>query len=237
MSLEYHIDSSENLNTGPGSFHSISKNSQTISFDRILDNVTRSGSTVTTAEVKAVIEEILYYVNKYLEQGYSVETPLAIFRSRIKKSFDGFDDVFKRGRNKIVILAEPSKRLKKAADNITPRKVPGPNRIPSPRSYYDGLSDSEDSIITPGGFAHIKGKLLKITEGEEDQGIFFINKKNKKEVVQVPFNKIRINKPSELIFANPELPPGTYLLEVRNTPYRVKKTRTGWFDGELEVAE
>lgn len=236
MSLEYFIIPSGNLN-GKFKNYSNSQHSQTLTYDQFLKEATRPGSGVTTAEMKSAFETTLYIVKKYLEEGYRVETPLATFRSTVRGGFDGFDDVFKRPRNSVSIKAEPNIRLKKAADNITPRKVHGPNRIPSPRSYYDGSSDSEDSIITPRGFAHIKGKLLKITEGEEDQGIFFINKKNKKEVVQVPFEKIRVNKPKELIFSNPELPPGIYLLEVRNTPHRVKKTRTGRFQGELEVAE
>lgn len=44
------------------------------------------------------------------------------------------------------------------------------------------------------------------------------------------------NKPGELIFLNPDLPTGTYRLEVRTIPKNSTEVRTGTLADELTVA-
>lgn len=234
MGLQYYIQSSENLNPGAGKHHSISRNTETITFEKVLDYVTRAGSTVTRAEAVACFEECAQYARAMLEEGHRVETPLVTLYSRLKGRFDDESDRFDPGRHEVKIRSEPGRRMKKAAPNIIPEKVLPRERNPQPNHYHDSLSDSRDDIITPGGGARITGSLLKIDPGDGEQGIFFVNGA-RGEAIPVDDTSILLNKPSELIFTNPDLPPGTYRLEVRTIPQRVTVIRRGSLSAELVV--
>lgn len=65
------------------------------------------------------------------------------------------------------------------------------------------------------------------------RGIFFIDTATGQET-RVESSVIK-NKPSELIFVNPDLPTGTYRLEVRAIVYNTTKIRKGGRSEKLVV--
>lgn len=234
MALQYYLLPAKNLNTGSGAYYAVSLSTKTCTFEDLLEEITREGSTVTRAEALAFFEEFTATVMSLLKQGNAVDTPLIKLRPSVRGSFAGGDDSFDPGRHEVYILARPAVRLKKAASRIRPGKISVPNRHPDPRHYHDSATGSRNHVITPGGGARITGSLLKIVREDASQGIFFIHVQSG-GAVQVDNRRILYNKPAELIFTNPELPPGTYRLEVRCTPHRVTIPRTGRLNAELTV--
>lgn len=118
------------------------------------------------------------------------------------------------------------------AGDIEVEKIPVREREPAPVHYYDHASEEQDEVITPNDGARLSGSLLKFDMEDEEQGIFFINVDDGEEIKAD--GTILRNKPGEILFNNPELPQGTYRLEVRSN-LGSTKIRTGTLSDELTV--
>ncbi|MDZ7693882.1 MAG: DUF4469 domain-containing protein [Balneolaceae bacterium] len=86
-------------------------------------------------------------------------------------------------------------------------------------------------ILTPGSGARITGALLKFDQKDPNQGVFFVNIEDG-SATRVETTMLK-NKPSELIFMNPLLDPGTYYLEVRSILTGNTKIRTGRLSAQV----
>lgn len=76
--------------------------------------------------------------------------------------------------------------------------------------------------------------MLKIYHNlEDEEGVFFVNQADGTETRQ---GELRTNEPKTLTLRIPELPAGSYRLEVRNTRYDGKTLRIGVFTPVLTVS-
>lgn len=212
----------------------VSSNSNNRTMDDVFKRMTREGSTITKAEALAVYEEITQIIYDFLTEGDSVTTPLVNLRSTVSGRFEGPEDNFDPSRHQVRVQSSPGNRIRGAADEISAEKIDATERQPAPKHYHDHGSEEQDQVITPGDGARITGSLLKFDEEDEDQGIFFINVDD--GTITRTNGSILKNKPGELIFVNPDLPAGTYRLEVRSNVEYSSNIRTGVLSDELSVA-
>lgn len=234
MSLQFHLIPNH-INPNSNNYIAVSTNTKSYTLEDIFDRMTRQGSTLTKAEALAAFEEITQSMIEVIQEGASITTPLLNVGSSVNGTFKDEEDSFDTGRHQISINVSAGVRLRKAATDIDPEKVTSKKRIPKLTHYFDVNSDTSNEFITPGGGARITGSLLKFDEEDTGQGVFFVNEQTMKET-KVEASMLK-NKPSELIFLTPELPAGTYRVEVRSIIYNTKKMRSGHLSDPLVVKE
>jgi cytochrome c biogenesis protein ResB len=213
-------------------FMAVSSNSLNFTLDDVFDRMVREGSSITKAEALAVFEEISQHVIKIVKEGNSVTTPLVNISSSVKGTFDNREEHFNSNKHRVRITIAAGKRLAKATSEINPQKTRSKKRQPDITYFKDIESETTNKTITPNSPARITGSLLKFDEDDPDQGIFFIDADNGQEIkVDSPIK----NMPSELIFMNPDLPTGSYRVQIRSIVYNTSEIRSGTLNDSLRV--
>jgi hypothetical protein len=185
---------------------------ETTSFEELVKKATRRGLTLTDTELKSAIIELTYTIIDELNNGKAVETPFARYRPSISGVFTSKDDTFDSNRHSININCLVGRDIKVDLGNIVLEKVKYTNTNPLIESLLNYSTQEENSILSPGGAAEIKGELLKLDLDDNEQGLFFING-NSTTKAQV----IMRNMPSDLIFNIPNtLTAGEFHIEIRN---------------------
>lgn len=198
----------------------------------VIDYIIREGSPITRAEVFAVIEEFEAGVEKFLAEGYRVNTSLMKISTSIKGVFEGTDDRFDPQRHEVKLNINPGKRLRNTTDNISTEKVRGRERRPKLDYLKDYDTGSKNEQLTPGGSAKIGGLLLKFNPEDDNQGIYLIAE----DGTETKGNLVMRNYPSELMFSVPKsLPAGEYTIEVRTSVRHTTSIRKGKLPESLMV--
>lgn len=231
MAVQYYL-TPNHMTTDPDDFMAVTVLPEVYDLEDVFDHMTRGGSTITKAEALAAFEEISHAIVTLLGRGHGVNTPLVNFKPSIRGRFESDEDRFDPGRHQKLVKPSPGTRLRHMAGDIEVEKIPVREREPAPVHYYDHASEEQDEVITPNDGARLSGSLLKFDMEDEEQGIFFINVDDGEEIKAD--GTILRNKPGEILFNNPELPPGTYRLEVRSN-LGSTKIRTGTLSDELTV--
>ncbi|MDR8392144.1 DUF4469 domain-containing protein [Aliifodinibius sp. S!AR15-10] len=232
MSLQYYLIPN-NITSTPDDYMAVSINPESYSIEDVFDHMTREGSTITKAEALAGFEEVTQGIINLVQQGHAVNTPLVNISPGINGVFDGEDDQFDPDRHRVSINVTAGKRLHATAKDVDIEKISTRKRRPAPLHYFDSSSGTQDELVTSRSGARITGSLLKFNKEDPDQGIFFINTATN-SATRVEAHMLK-NKPSELIFTNPRLDPGTYRLEIRAAPKHTSEVRSGFLPGELTV--
>jgi hypothetical protein len=207
---------------------------QSFELGDVIDEMISRGSTVTRAEALSVFDELCLAIERLVENGNSVVTPLFNIAPSLVGVFTNDDDSFDRSRHQVKLRIRPGLRLRQMEQNIAVEKVPPTRLQPVLVHFFDNTSESQDEVITPGGGGRIVGSLLKFDEADTQQGLFFVNVGNGSAIrVSGKFLK---NKPGELIFIIPNLPPALYRVEVRAIKPGTKGLRTGVLPFELTVS-
>lgn len=143
-------------------------------------------------------------------------------------------DRFDRNRHGINLKAKAGVEIQKVADLIVLEKITGNKPAPLIDSFFDKGSQTTDERLTPGKMARLSGLNLKFDETDPQQGIFLIQRDNKKET-QMPVGDVLDNTGGTLTFQVPDkLLKGTYTVEVRST-MKGKTLRTGQYQDTLAV--
>ena len=232
MALEYYLIPNH-LNPDSGTYMAKCRTKGTFTLEDIFDIMTEEGSAINRAEALANFEMLARVTAGLLRQGYAVKTPLANFRPGIGGNYNSEDDAFDPVRHTKKIITSPGARLRRDAGDFPIQKIIPEDHLPEPIYYYDSDSGTKNQLITPGKGARITGAELAFDEEDNSQGVFFVNTENH-SVIRIEEEMLR-NKPKELIFLNPELPEGTYRLEVRSILKHNSDIRTGILYDELIV--
>ena len=150
-----------------------------------------------------------------LLKGTAVATRTAIYQPAITGTFTGNTGEFDPDKNACVINIRPTKRLKAAMTNVTPKfsgtiKTLGGATV---TRVTDTATGKNDSIITPGGTIKVQGKKIKClnSDGTSIGTVSFINTQtNEKTAVDC----LAENTPAKLMFICPDLQPGSYTLRI-----------------------
>lgn len=180
-----------------------------------LNSITKAmlqrGSTITEADIRAVLNVFFTVVIDEVTDGNSVNLPLVNIRPGITGVFSSATDSF-----------DPSRHLKKA--NLSAgselydkmyaaqvEKIMMPTASPALIAFTDVNSQTNNSILTPGGIGQIVGEELKFNPANAAEGIFFIAANG----TATPVTVIASRTEGKIVFSIPSLPAGTYTLELR----------------------
>jgi hypothetical protein len=188
-------------------------------------------SPVTKAEIVGVIELFTDAVERILEEGGSLSTPLFNAQCSIAGKFTGAEDHFFKNRHEIKINLTPGSRIKVLPEKIKPQKTDSELPKPLIESFTDMVSGTVNSLVSPGGPAIIKGCRLNFDGEDPSQGIFFVAGNNSVfKVTSVPNNTF-----SQLVLMVPaDLPNGNYSLQVKSK-LKTQSTRIGELSKTLVV--
>jgi len=183
-----------------------------VAFSEIMKMLTRRGLSITDTEAESVINELVHTINEVLDSGRGVLTPLANFQLSIKGIFYGPDEAFDPSRHKVHVVCTKGRKIKIDYDTLKLEKLKPETASPQIDKFIDYASQSENSLLTPGGTAEINGDMLKVDTDDMNQGLFFIASDSSETRV----TNYMHNRPSLQIFMVPAgLSPGVYELEVR----------------------
>lgn len=179
--------------------------------ESITKEMLKRGSTITEADIRAVLNVFFTVVIDEVTDGNNVNLPLVNIRAGITGVFASATDSF-----------DPSRHLKKAnlsAGNelyvrmnaAQVEKVNVATAAPALIAYSDVNSQTTNSILTPGGIGQIVGEELKFNPANAAEGIFFIASDNTATKATVVASRTE----GKIVLSVPELPSGNYTLEVR----------------------
>jgi hypothetical protein len=220
MTIQYKLFENH-LPNGADSYRARVAYNRVVDLDGVIETMDYRSSSITRADMLAVLEDFHQALLMLLWEGTKVVTPFGVYGLTVKGHFESTLDRFDARRHRLEITTKPGQRLQQEfarKARAKKKKAIRPNPIPE---CYRNLADSEvDGILTPGRMAQVTGHRLKFDPDDPEQGLFLIPARNGDQITP-PGPAIRItdiarNKGRELIFMVPaHLPVGAYVLEVR----------------------
>ena len=227
----------ENLLTAaPDDFMAQVQDVRSYTIDEIIDLMMEKGSTLTKADVKAVLQIYGEVVSTIIKDGSSVNTPLMNTSLSISGVFNGANDTFDKKRHTVNLNITAGTALKAALGKIKCEKTGTTSTDPYISEVKDIVSGAVNAELTKGGVVQVTGSRLKFDAKDAAQGIFFVPETG----APVRAAVIAENKPARLMAIIPaDLAAGTYYIEVR-TKYTVggkplKTAKIGRFIKPLTV--
>ncbi len=147
---------------------------RTITLPMIMGTMTGRGKSITDTQVLSVLNEFSHVVSEHLKQGDSISTDMFSIMPSIKGSFEDSEDSFDAARHTVSFNMKLGKTWKVDTSLIEMQKVAAPTKTPMIVSAEDRLSETMDESLSPKGTLDIRGIDLKINEGADDEGIFFL---------------------------------------------------------------
>ena len=205
--------------------------------DEIIDAMMEKGSTLTKADVKAVLQIYGEVVSTIIKDGSSVNTPLMNTSLSISGVFNGANDSFDKKRHTVNLNITAGTALKAALGKIKCEKTEGASTDPYITEVTDIVTGTANTTLTKGGVVQLVGARLKFDAKDAAQGIFFVPETG--EAVRAAV--IAENKPARLMAIIPaDLAAGTYYIEVRTKidmgGKKLKTHKTGRFNKPLTCA-
>ncbi|MBU0927422.1 MAG: DUF4469 domain-containing protein [Spirochaetes bacterium] len=236
-------------------FHA--RHSGTVQYDRLLDIMARSRTTLSKPDLVAAVQLLSETVSSLVADGMFVKTPLGDyylsavgtakaaddrFEPRTASSGHGLRLRFRPARAAEAAILE-SVRFRK--DDEAPRRYPAPqelepvheaSRDPGAGPGGSTRGSTRGSVgrrsLAPGGFARLSGRNLRFDEADERLGVFLVPLGGGEPRRCSAYAEIR---PSLVIFQSPpDLLPGDYALAAR-TATKAGTVREGRLAGGLSV--
>ena len=230
MAIRYSVRQNRLLGQ-PGKHAAMVRPLYTADLEQVIEQMAWRGGSV--AAIRGVLELFFATVEDMVAEGVNVNTPLANFHLSVQGTFDSPADRFDPRRHRIVPRVTPGRRLRKTVRRkarVERRFRAGPR--PNPLTYVDLDSGERNSTLTPGSIGRVVGSRLRFDPNDPRQGIFFVAEDRR----AVPAGTVAMNRPKQLIFLVPPLPPGSYTLEVRATADDSNEVRAGQLGRRLTVA-
>ena len=204
----------ENLLTAaPDDFMAQVQDVRSYTLDEIIDLMMEKGSTLTKADVKAVLQIYGEVVSTIIKDGSSVNTPLMNTAMSISGVFNGANDAFDKKRHTVNLNITAGTALKAALGKIKCEKTGTTSTDPYISEVKDIVSGAVNAELTKGGVVQVTGSRLKFDAKDAAQGIFFVPETG----APVRAAVIAENKPARLMAIIPaDLAAGTYYIEVRS---------------------
>ena len=227
----------ENLLTAaPDDFMAQVQDVRSYTLDEIIDLMMEKGSTLTKADVKAVLQIYGEVVSTIIKDGSSVNTPLMNTAMSISGVFNGANDAFDKKRHTVNLNITAGTALKAALGKIKCEKTGTTSTDPYISEVKDIVSGAVNAELTKGGVVQVTGSRLKFDAKDAAQGIFFVPETG----APVRAAVIAENKPARLMAIIPaDLAAGTYYIEVRtkyaNATKQLKTLKVGRFAKPLTI--
>jgi len=173
----------------------------------------RGGADVTSTAMEHATELFLKEMAYQLCDGYSVNTGYFTAGTQIRGVFDSPSETFNSQKHTILFQFNQGEKLRAEIPNIEINILGVADASGVILQVTDVKSGTVNDLLTPGKNLKISGSKIKVTGDNPDNGIFFVNTSTSART-QVEESEIVTNNPSELIVIIPDLPAGTYALEV-----------------------
>ena len=204
--------------------------------DRIVQRMLERGSTTTSADILAVLEDTIGACESMLLDGMRVNFgSLVELFPRMRGVFTSATDTYDPARHSLDVGANPGSRVRKAVrDNATVVKEEAVKPAPNPIEYRDVGSDTTNDQLTPGNIGQLSGSRLKFDAAAADEGLYFLPVALGAET---KVDTVQRNKPAQVVFLVPAgLVAGQYRLEARVRISGGTELRSGRLDAVLTVA-
>ena len=228
----------ENLLTPePNDYMAQVTDSQSYDLQKVIDKMMERGSTLTKADVTAVMQVYTETICSLLEEGFQINTPLINTSMSISGVFDGATDSFDSSRHNVNINITPGTKLKETLAKVKTQKVEAASTDPFVTEVKDIVSGKVNESLTKGGILQAVGARLKFDNTDEAQGIFLVPETGN----AVRCGIVAENKPARVMAMIPaDITAGTYYLEIRSkfvgSSKESKILKTGRFSKPLTIA-
>lgn len=201
--------------------------------DAITSDMLERGSTITEADIKAVLTVFFDVVTDRVADGHHVNLPIANIRPGISGTFSGSEDAFDPERHQFKATLTPGIGFLQKMRNNTFNKIASPKALPTILQCTDLLTQSANRRLSPGNIAQLDGDKLKFNPADTEEGVFLIATNGIVKRVEV-FAQVMAKK---VIFQVPaNIDTGHYQLEVRKRfGSAASLIRTGQLQHRLEV--
>ena len=181
--------------------------------DEIIDLMMEKGTTLTRADVAAVLQVYGEVCASLIKDGSAVNTPLMNTAMSISGVFNGANDAFDKKRHTVNLNLSAGTLLRDAAAKVKCEKTDAASTDPYITEVTDIVSGKVNEVLTKGGVVQLVGSRLKFDAKDAAQGIFFVPETGN----PVRATVIAENKPARLMAIIPaDLAAGTYYIEVRS---------------------
>jgi len=226
------------LTSDPADYAAIVKPAGSADTEALIDRIVQQGSTVTRADIAAVMEDLIAASESLLLEGFRVNIGgLCELYVRLTGVFNGATDTFDSARHRLEAGASAGSRLRaRIAADAQADKDETILPAPSPIEYVDLGSGETNTTITCGNIGTLNGHRLSFNPDAADEGIWLIHDGG----AEIDITDVAKNKPGQLVFLIPEgIPPvGSYFFEVRKRfGDGDSALRTGRLETPLTVAE
>ncbi len=204
----------ENLLTAaPDDFMAQVQDVRSYTLDEIIDLMMQKGSTLTRADVAAVLQIYGEVCASIIADGSALNTPLMNTSLSISGVFNGANDSFDKKRHTVNLNITAGILLRDVLPKIKCEKTEGASTDPYITEVTDIVTGTANTTLTKGGVVQLVGSRLKFDAKDTAQGIFFVPETG--EAVRAAV--IAENKPARLMAIIPaDLAAGTYYIEVRS---------------------
>lgn len=197
----------------------------------------RGGADMSAASMEHGVRLFLKEMGYQLSDGFSVNAEYFMASPVVKGLFKGPKDLFDPSRHSVLFQFTQGAQLRPLLQDLTVEILGVAESGISIAEVIDVKSGSINSIITPNRNLRIRGSKLKVV-GENSAVGIYLTKIASNERFKIDSSDIVTNNPSELIIVVPQLPSGTFRLEVCTqftNSSLLKDPRTAVFDEELLV--
>ena len=211
MSIKYYLQPNP-ITPDPNDQSARVISNQVHDVESITKEMLRRGSTITEADIKAVLKVFFEVVSDEITEGNNVNLPIANFRPGIGGVFSNATDSFDPSRHvkkaSVSVGLLLNEKLQFAAVEKTTQPTPGPALV----QFTDVNSQNTNSILTPGGIGQLVGEELKFNPDNIVEGIYFVAADGTSTKVDIMASRTE----GKLVFSIPPvLIVGSYTLEVR----------------------
>ena len=211
MSLKFYL-SPNALTPDPDKLSARVLSNRVLDTNSVIKEMLRRGTTITEADINAVLKVMFEVVTDEVVEGNSVNLPLVNIRPGIIGTFNGAADTFDSARHIRRATTSWGIMLQNKMANAAVEKVNKPLASPVLVSYTDVNSGLSNAVMTPGGIGKIVGENLKFDISNPDEGVFFIDAAG--TATKATMIETRTN--TRLVFVNPgPMIAGSYVAEVR----------------------
>ena len=198
----------ENLLTpAPDDYMAQVTDTRSYSLEEIIDLMMDKGTTLTRADVAAVLQVYGEVCSSIVADGAALNTPLMNTAFSITGVFESANDSFDRKRHAVNLNMTAGTLLRDAVAKVKTEKTEGASTDPYITEVTDIVSGKTNSTLTKGGVVQLTGSRLKFDQKDEAQGVFFVPETGN----PVRASVIAENKPARLMAIIPaDLAAGTY---------------------------
>jgi hypothetical protein len=201
--------------------------------------VTRGGADIPAASMEHAVNLWLKEMGYLLCDGFSVNTGWFTVVAHLKGVFNSPSETFNKTKHTLLFNFNQGAMLRKEIDTVDVQILGVADSALSVMQVIDVKSGSVNDMLTINRNLRINGNKLKIAGDSANTGVYFVNQDTQART-KVDASDFVTNNPSELVIVIPELPAGTYRVEVTtqyggNTQQLLKAPRTAVFDRLLTV--